>query len=1274
MKNNTKARMRTTLLVLFPILLVGLIGCFIFFFIFNGKSRDFLPAEYYTKTLAEMKVGERIRFSEVCPEYALFEKENKGGKFLSRHQYARTFYTSDYEDDLIFLDEQGYLHARKTGLYTFKYVVREAANEETIPSPDATYREYNFSCDIAVYEHDEKDYTPWNNALSEWDENGSYILTENIEVSASLAERIYEKEFFYGIIINPYGYTVETDYQPALLNINEGIVDGLKLKVNKTSVSDFSAFATINGGLIKNCTSEGSATVQNTYWQTAPINVLGNHSGGYCYNNTVRMTLYADAAHLRPLGDGGQAWKIRDNQVYLDAYYANDALKCGRRNAAVEEKAEPLLEQGNIVRELDGSSPDYSKMHTVTVKTSWAPEIRFIIPDRGKLEVSRLYEESILGWSEETGVRHWLVDGKKYESLKDIRVTKDLVLEPDVKYRETKYFYGETEIVKIHNAEKEIVLPTQYKYYNEVKKLTSFAGEIFDELESDPFAVQPTRIVIPKELSPTLSEVFSDASAEFVRSFLRRGGALDVDDEHSELVLIDKRNLCTADGRTLLRYFDAAGETEFSAHPLIRKISSHAFLEDNELKNFDVSDVETFDTLAFFACKAAESFKFGKTLQVVSAREQAPDLLLLLCGGNAEENRLGKLRTVEIDKANPSFYVEDGSVISRVNQYDTAALVYYPVARAGTVRIPEGVQIVTANAFTNGIFTELILPDSLTRFYTESVSRCQSLERIEFGDSQTLRIEPDTHRSSAGADEVAESLQELVFGSVKNLYFDEYAFPGVEFDVLTLPASLERYSGAFKRCSAFAISSAGAYETVDGVLYDKAEKQLQMYPLLSDRTEFVIPEGTLAVADLAFRSCLLTSVTFPDGLQSIGEGAFGGCPLEQVRFGKGLRKIDAAAFSGCGKLVSVELGESEEGLEIGDYAFSDCKSLQTFGRTDSLVSLGKEVFSYSGVTEFVFPAGLQTIGESCFENSLLERAVFDDGCKASIPEHCFSSTPLSEVVLGGVTEVGRYAFYNCASLSKVDLSGIVTLQIGAFEGSGITEVKNETITRIESGTFRNCKALKSVCLPNVGQIGSMAFSGCKELWIAELPVCRRIESDGFAGCEKLETFTSAELNSVGQRAFENCVKLTGITFCEGLEAEIGERAFSGCSGLASLLFKSGVRIGVSAFEYCTSLKKVSIGGGSVFLGDSAFKNCTALTEINIEAGEGAVSASAFFGVKTPLDVYLNIDKNFVWEGKVAENITLYVPEALRRELLKNWLVNSDQLIAYDFGDNTEPVT
>ncbi len=136
---------------------------------------------------------------------------------------------------------------------------------------------------------------------------------------------------------------------------------------------------------------------------------------------------------------------------------------------------------------------------------------------------------------------------------------------------------------------------------------------------------------------------------------------------------------------------------------------------------------------------------------------------------------------------------------------------------------------------------------------------------------------------------------------------------------------------------------------------------------------------------------------------------------------------------------------------------------------------------------------------------------------------------------------------------------------------------------------------------------------------------------------------SYTVTSIGNRAFEECSNLTGVTIpssvtsigqyaffrCSSLSdvmipdsvISIGDRAFERCSGLTSITFPDSVtRIGNSTFFGCSSLTDVTIPNSVTSIGDTAFSGCSSLVDITIPDSVTSIGIYAFTGCSSLNDI------------------------------------------------------
>ena len=205
------------------------------------------------------------------------------------------------------------------------------------------------------------------------------------------------------------------------------------------------------------------------------------------------------------------------------------------------------------------------------------------------------------------------------------------------------------------------------------------------------------------------------------------------------------------------------------------------------------------------------------------------------------------------------------------------------------------------------------------------------------------------------------------------------------------------------------------------------------------------------------------------------------------------------------------------------------------------------------------------------------------------------------IVENGVTEIGRYDFYNCTNLTEVDLSNVQTLE------------------NIGENAFSDCSSLSTVKLPMKGKlksIGTNAFGFLEGVapQIREIMIpasVKEILGHVFNGCKQLENVEFAEdskLETIYWNAFES-TSLKKITIPASVTT-IEFNAFRRCEQLKSVTFAPGSRlkkIGRSAFQY-TAIEEVRIPASVEQLGTepkygsgSTFYNCSNLKKVVFES-------------------------------------------------------------------------
>ncbi len=229
--------------------------------------------------------------------------------------------------------------------------------------------------------------------------------------------------------------------------------------------------------------------------------------------------------------------------------------------------------------------------------------------------------------------------------------------------------------------------------------------------------------------------------------------------------------------------------------------------------------------------------------------------------------------------------------------------------------------------------------------------------------------------------------------------------------------------------------------------------------------------------------------------------------------------------------------------EIGEEAFSKCKSLENVVIPDSVISIGARAFSdCESLKEISLPQGLTTISP-----------------------HTFSCCESLEgiVIPNGVTNIGWDAFSHCCSLERI--------------------VIPNSVTSIDVSAFCDCKSLKEISLPDsIIIIGTCAFSHCKSLKEISLPQgLTIIPYSAFFNCESLERIVIPNsVTNIEERAFSECYSLEKVIIPDSV-IHIEPFAFYDCNKLDLNIETSLFYINFSSFKYTFDVKKLTIYSESV---------------------------------------------------------------------------------------------
>lgn len=236
-----------------------------------------------------------------------------------------------------------------------------------------------------------------------------------------------------------------------------------------------------------------------------------------------------------------------------------------------------------------------------------------------------------------------------------------------------------------------------------------------------------------------------------------------------------------------------------------------------------------------------------------------------------------------------------------------------------------------------------------------------------------------------------------------------------------------------------------------------------------------------------------SKIIFSDNITKIGNNAFATCAsLKEIVLGKRIKTVGADAFSNCRNLETVSFNENLEYLET--QSFSWCTSLKSIGLPHKLRAIEnkafykcdslKEVYIPESVnfiinTAFIECKSLEKI-EVSFKNkryTSIDGVLFDKNIE-SLLTYPMNKKGDEYFVPKGIANICGNAFLLNKYLKKVSLPDTIKF-IGAQAFSG-TKIENiyipDSVGRIDSYAFADCKNLKSIRLPDDALLKNYIFS------------------------------------------------------------------------------------------------------------------------------------------------------------------------------------------------------
>lgn len=268
----------------------------------------------------------------------------------------------------------------------------------------------------------------------------------------------------------------------------------------------------------------------------------------------------------------------------------------------------------------------------------------------------------------------------------------------------------------------------------------------------------------------------------------------------------------------------------------------------------------------------------------------------------------------------------------------------------------------------------------------------------------------------------------------------------------------------------------------------------------------------------------------------------------------------------------------------------------------------QSAIGYNSAESVTIPASVTKIGSNVFSGMSLKTAKINGNGLVMGDAAFYNCTSLTTVEMDGVKEIGNVAFKNC--------TGLETLKIG----KGLEETGEQA--------FYGCTALKNLYLTDLTEWSKVSFHiqygtpliYASNLYLNNELVSKLVIPAGVTAISDwmfmtVDNITSvsvpSSVQSIGYDAFRICMKLESVEIAEGTEI-INSRAFSGCPKLTSVkLPKSLTKIGNEVFLTCKALTALTYAGtkaewAQVQLGDD-WKEAALIT---VHCSDGDVTLTA----------------------------------------------------------------
>ncbi|HLX68692.1 MAG TPA: leucine-rich repeat domain-containing protein, partial [Verrucomicrobiae bacterium] len=274
------------------------------------------------------------------------------------------------------------------------------------------------------------------------------------------------------------------------------------------------------------------------------------------------------------------------------------------------------------------------------------------------------------------------------------------------------------------------------------------------------------------------------------------------------------------------------------------------------------------------------------------------------------------LMAITVDTNNPSYSSAAGVLFDK--SQDT--LIAYPVGN---------------------LATSYTMPNSVTNIGMEAFFGCPNLTSVTMGTNVVI--------IGSAAFEFSTALASITFpNSVAVIGGDAFAECAGLTNITIGTGVTNILDQAFLGCpgvTTIAVATGNpAFSSVGGVLFNKNQTALFLYPAGSSGTSYIVPNSVTNIVQDAFMEAFnLAGITLGTNVQTIGDSAFSYCyGLTSITIPNSVTSLGFSVFYSCFNLTNVVVGS---GLtNIGFQVFSYCVNLAGIYFTTNAPQMNSDVF------------------------------------------------------------------------------------------------------------------------------------------------------------------------------------------------------------------------------------------------------------------------------------------------------------------------------------------